>query len=296
VVVHGLVYLIGGASGPGSEPVARVDVYDPVTDSWTTEADPMPEPRWSLAAAAVGSRIVVAAGQSPFLGQYSSRTDDFDVDTHAWTSREPLPATVTGLTMVAVNGLVYAIGGIYDPGVTQFAGTYVFDPAANHWADGPEPIRRRVFAASAVVDDGIYAIGGMVASDFPSWPDTTNTVERLAVAVPDTTPPVISEVRADPSVLWRPNHKLLPVHVGVVASDDSGQPPSCAISRVTVQDEGRVDPSDWQIVGPFSVLLRAERAGGGSGRTYFVIVRCEDAVGNGAESLAQVVVPHSRGK
>lgn len=49
---------------------------------------------------------------------------------------------------------------------------------------------------------------------------------------------------------------------------------------------------DWQLTGPLSVNLRAERAGTASGRLYTVEVRCEDVAGNAAVGTTTVTVPH----
>ena len=54
--------------------------------------------------------------------------------------------------------------------------------------------------------------------------------------------------------------------------------------------------ADFQITGPMTVNLRADRSGGGSGRTYNVWVTCTDASGNdSAPKAAIVVVPHDQG-
>jgi hypothetical protein len=50
------------------------------------------------------------------------------------------------------------------------------------------------------------------------------------------------------------------------------------------------------VVNRTTVQLRAERAGGGSGRVYTVIVTCRDASGNAAAKSTMVNVPKSKGK
>jgi hypothetical protein len=53
--------------------------------------------------------------------------------------------------------------------------------------------------------------------------------------------------------------------------------------------------SDWEITGPLTVDLRAERAGTGSGRIYTITVECRDASGNVSTGTVQVTVPHDQG-
>ena len=52
--------------------------------------------------------------------------------------------------------------------------------------------------------------------------------------------------------------------------------------------------SDWQILDEHHVLLRAERAGSGSGRIYTETVTCTDSKGNASSASVPVTVPHNR--
>jgi hypothetical protein len=120
------------------------------------------------------------------------------------------------------------------------------------------------------------------------------------VTVKDTTSPQIGTVTATPSSLWPPNHKLVPIHVGVSATDNCS-PVSCKIISVASNEptsglgDGDQSP-DWQITGALDVQLRAERSGNGNGRTYTITVQCSDSSGNTATKAVQVRVPHDQGK
>ena len=108
----------------------------------------------------------------------------------------------------------------------------------------------------------------------------------------DDTPPVITEISADPDILGPPNHKARSVEVSVVATDDSGEAPSCAITSVTNNETG-VD--DAVITGDLSVDLMAERSGKSNDRVYTINVECTDAVGNSAAGSTTVTVAHDQG-
>jgi hypothetical protein len=98
----------------------------------------------------------------------------------------------------------------------------------------------------------------------------------------------IGGASANPSVLWPPNHKLVKVTVDYTATDPCGV--TCSLS--VASNAGSV--SDWVVVDAHQVLLRAERAGGGSGRTYTVTITCSDT--NGSSSVPVTVsVPHDQG-
>jgi uncharacterized repeat protein (TIGR01451 family) len=130
----------------------------------------------------------------------------------------------------------------------------------------------------------------------PNPNDNSNSITVMPV---DTTPPVINSVAANPSQLWPPNHKMVPVTVSVRASDLCDTAPVCRITGVTANEpvngpgDGNTSP-DWEIIGDLMVNLRAERSGSGSGREYTVITRCRDASGNSASAPVKVRVPHSR--
>jgi hypothetical protein len=52
----------------------------------------------------------------------------------------------------------------------------------------------------------------------------------------------------------------------------------------------------WQITGPLTLSLMADRAGNGNGRIYTVSVSCTDAAGNSKSATTTVTVPHDQGK
>lgn len=120
------------------------------------------------------------------------------------------------------------------------------------------------------------------------------------VTVEDKTPPTISAISINPSVLWPANHKMVPVTVTVSVFDNCG-PLMCNIVSVTSNEpinglgDGDTAP-DWQINGGLMVNLRAERSGKGSGRIYTITIECKDASGNTTTGKVTVNVPHDQGK
>ncbi|NCU03428.1 MAG: hypothetical protein GXC73_05520, partial [Chitinophagaceae bacterium] len=117
------------------------------------------------------------------------------------------------------------------------------------------------------------------------------------VTVLDNIKPVISSVTANPSSLWPPNHKMKPVTVTTVSTDNCGTT-DCRIISVTsnepTSETGDGDLStDWEITGKNTVNLRAERAGSGNGRIYTITVECKDASGNATQSTTNVIVAHN---
>jgi len=184
---------------------------------------------------------------------------------------------------------------------TQFGGT----PASN------APITAFLGGASAtdICDPSptlsnnapaFFSLGTTTVA-FKATDADSNQSQCLAnVKVQDTTPPVISALSASPNVLWPPNHKFVPVHISVSATDTCDPNPTCAVTSIASNEpptgggSGNTSP-DFAITGPLDVSLRAERDGTGTGRIYTITVRCTDHSGKGSQKATTVTVPHDQG-
>ena len=125
------------------------------------------------------------------------------------------------------------------------------------------------------------------------------------VTVRDTTAPILM-LAVEPGVLWPPNHRLVPVHLAWQASDRCDSSASARLVSVSSSEpDDAPDDGDGRTTGDIAgaeagtsdaeILLRAERSGTGSGRTYEVIYAASDASGNSASALGVVRVPHDLG-
>jgi hypothetical protein len=91
------------------------------------------------------------------------------------------------------------------------------------------------------------------------------------------------------------------VRITVAASaSDLCSAAACRISAVSSNEpvnglgDGDTSP-DWQMSGPLTVNLRAERSGNGSDRVYTVTVECSDTSGNSSTKTVTVTVPRNQG-
>jgi len=122
------------------------------------------------------------------------------------------------------------------------------------------------------------------------------------IEVVDTTAPVVT-CSTGTTVLWSPNHDLVPV--GLVTTVDDGCDDLTAEGSLTVQvwsDEteipdtgdgtGRHAPDAKDI--DTGLRLRNERRGNEQGRVYLIIGRAEDGSGNVGFGTCTVVVPHDQ--
>jgi predicted extracellular nuclease len=116
----------------------------------------------------------------------------------------------------------------------------------------------------------------------------------------DRTAPVFAGLTATPDVLGPVNHKLVPVTLTPDVVDAVDPTPTIRIISVTSNEtaNGKGDGNtgvDWEITGPLTLNLRAERSGGNkNGRVYTITVEAIDASGNRSVRTVTVSVPHDQ--
>jgi N-acetylneuraminic acid mutarotase len=160
-VVDGKIYVIGGDSG-GDMLIVTVDVYDPLTDSWTTKAD-MPTPRGASGTSVVDGKIYAIGGVTHPLGQVVPAVEVYDPATNTWTQKADMPTARYIFSTSVVDGKIYVIGGALPPLVADRQGISLveeYDPVTDTWTEkSPMPTARHSLA-TGVVNGIIYAIGG----------------------------------------------------------------------------------------------------------------------------------------
>jgi Tol biopolymer transport system component len=106
--------------------------------------------------------------------------------------------------------------------------------------------------------------------------------------------PTINTVSTTPNVLWPANNAMVPVTLTVGVTDNSDPAPACQITNVE-SNEPAVG-IDWQIAGPLSLDLRAQRFGMGTGRIYTITVSCTNSSELSSSATVTVSVPHDQRK
>jgi len=127
-VVEGKLYVIGGRSvGSNSSSSSSFvnlnsnEIYDPVSDTWTSKA-PMPSNRSGLAAAAVSAdnNIYVFGGEDAITATAMTfdNNEKYDPKTDKWASEPPMPTPRHGLAAVFDNlsKSIFVIGGGIEAG------------------------------------------------------------------------------------------------------------------------------------------------------------------------------------
>lgn len=127
----------------------------------------------------------------------------------------------------------------------------------------------------------------------------TDTVVQTVV---DTVPPEIS-VELIPDTLWPPNHRMVDVQAAVTATDACSVPQVVLTSVVSSEaDNGQGDGNTTDDIqgadlgaADFRLELRAERAGGGSGRIYTAAYTATDGSSLSTSASGFAFVPHDQG-
>ena len=161
--LDGKVYAFGGvtAGHPGAEwNPSTLEVYDPATDTWATRAS-MPIATCVAGACVLNGKMYVMGGVPEGLvhDPAVSTVQEYDPATDTWKRKANLPTARACLSVSAVGGKVYAIGGGTYGGAT-FSTVEEYDPASDSWMTMPDMPAARLYLSTAVVNGRIYAIGG----------------------------------------------------------------------------------------------------------------------------------------
>ncbi len=126
--------------------------------------DSMPTSRMGLGVGVVNNKIYAIGGVNN--GDFLKTVEVYDPVTNQWAALTDMPTARSGLGIAVVNNLIYTIGGGYRNGgaVTNYAIVELYDPATDKWSTLTSMPTARTGLGVAVVNNKIYAIGGMIVS------------------------------------------------------------------------------------------------------------------------------------
>ena len=162
------IYVMGGDNSDFSRPpLSDLQVFDPLTNSWSTPVTTGRfTPRYGLTSNEISGKIYVLGGDTDNIGISCNFLEVFDPSTNTWST----PST-TGtfsprglLTSSVVASKIYVMGG-QGPSQISIAPLNtleVFDPRTNVWST---PVTSGTFTArqelsSSVLNGKIYVLGG----------------------------------------------------------------------------------------------------------------------------------------
>jgi len=112
-VLDGQIYVIGGqlpGNGRPQSTLSTVEVYDPVTDTWTRRAD-LPSPNGGMGTGVLNGKIYSFGGKATKLGGGISTVFEYDPVTDIWTVTGDMPVPNHDMGASTVDGRIYLIGG-----------------------------------------------------------------------------------------------------------------------------------------------------------------------------------------
>jgi Beta-propeller repeat/Putative metal-binding motif len=117
----------------------------------------------------------------------------------------------------------------------------------------------------------------------------------IVVAVVDTIAPSL-ELTLSPTVIWPPNHRMVPVRAAWKVFDACDPAARVRLTSVTSSEPAGTSFYQESSTGPAGeiVLVRAERSSGGPGRVYTLTWTATDLAGNKATAVGLVTVPRKR--
>ena len=122
------------------------------------------EPNSEMAVAYLDGKIYVVGGY-PSTRKSVDTVQVYDVKTDTWSLTTPYPTTINHASAVALDGLLYVIGGQTNAGGRREKSRYVdavhaYDPKTKKWTPrAPMPTKRSAMAHD-VIDGKIYVAGG----------------------------------------------------------------------------------------------------------------------------------------
>ena len=178
-VVDRKIYAIGGSKlktiqMPGgfsseSEELATVEMYDPITDTWTQKAD-MPTPKKTMTCVVNGKIYAIGGWLTTNEEPHLETVEVYDPGTDTWAKAENMNCARCSAAISVVNGEIYAIGGLGSSPVQDQSDFYlsnveVFNPKTNQWQERTEMSAPKALHTASVIDGKIYVIGGYFSKD-----------------------------------------------------------------------------------------------------------------------------------
>jgi DNA-binding CsgD family transcriptional regulator len=159
VAFEGRLYLFGGWDGHNF--LNTVFIYHPDSESWST-GKPMPIARAFAGAAIAGGKVYVVGGENHDGKLSVNDVNDLSLnngDISEWKTDESLPASVSGISLVNVADLIYAV--VSGNGVD---GIYVFhnlhEANQKNWEFIPMPYKFGSRFNAILLGSKLYIIGG----------------------------------------------------------------------------------------------------------------------------------------
>ena len=171
----GLFYLLGGRG------IKPVNIFDPVTATWTNGAAPPIELHHFQAVSYAGKIYVVSAFTGGFPNEVPvDSVYVYDPALNQWSVGASIPVNRRrgSAGAVVVNNSIYVVGGILNGHLSgHVAWLDVFDPVTGNWTPLADAPRARDHFHAGVVNGKLYAAGGRNTGLTSTFGDTIQEVD-----------------------------------------------------------------------------------------------------------------------
>jgi len=200
--VNDQIYVIGGFElvGPiNVEPSNKTEAYNPITNTWVTKAE-MPYAAFDHSSVVIGDKIYVLPSHIPM---YDTKfpIQIYDTKTDSW-SLGSFPPTVQSnadaVTILDEQGreLIYIFGG---GGYGAYLDlVQIYDPQDDVWGVGDPMPTPRYGLAAVVVNNQIYALGGVAYGGGNLYGTRLSTNERYTPLESDSSIPTPTPTPTSP--------------------------------------------------------------------------------------------------
>lgn len=237
--------------------------------------------------------------------EYHSRdANDAAIDV---TQRHPLSRQLTAEEATFWRNPANVLGGWVPLNVDTLPPTLALPSDLTLEATGPNGAVATYTASANDLVDGSLPISFSIpsGSTFPlgttpvavSARDNSGNIARgtFTVTVRDTSAPIFGRLSASPDTISDPNGKMVPVILTAEVSDLVDPVLDTRIISVTSNEPvdgllGGDQAPDWEITGPLTLNVRAERDHKGAGRIYTITVESRDESGNISLKTATVTI------
>ncbi len=158
---------------PDSVQVGLVPTANPNT--WTAKTS-LPAIRYANSVAGIVNLLYAVGGTNYGCGAYAT-LEVYNQATNAWTAKASMPTARWSLSSGVVNNILYALGGTngcYTPS-TGMTTNEAYDPANNTWSTKASMPIARAAHGVGVVNNIIYAFGGITSATPTNSVDAYNT-------------------------------------------------------------------------------------------------------------------------
>jgi len=170
VQINDKVYSMGDwypGSNPARKSTGQIQVYDILTDSWSTTPPAMPATKevGNFGMAVIGTKIYIAGGvQNASANDVTDRLLEYDTVTGIWTELANMSYKRFAFPLTAYHGKLYAFGGLEDQynwnNKPVHNTSEVYDPSTDTWTNLPNMSFHMFGMTPTVHNDEIILIGG----------------------------------------------------------------------------------------------------------------------------------------